>query len=67
MFSSFLTHTQVLEYSKLLIGRGFLEYDKINKLRGFEVTVVTSAPNDEQGRHLLTLLGMPFRRTETNV
>jgi predicted transcriptional regulator len=31
MFSSFLTHTQVLEYSKLLIGRGFLEYDRINK------------------------------------
>lgn len=31
MFSSFLTHTQVLEYSKLLIGRGFLEYDKFNK------------------------------------
>lgn len=31
MFSSFLTHTQVLEYSKLLIGRRFLEYDKFNK------------------------------------
>jgi predicted transcriptional regulator len=31
MFSSFLTHTQVLEYSELLIGRGFLEYDKFNK------------------------------------
>jgi len=44
-----------------------IEYDKIDKLRGFEVTVVTSAPNDEQGRYLLTLLGMPFRRTETNV
>ena len=44
-----------------------IEYDKIDKLRGFEVTVVTSAPNDEQGRHLLTLLGMPFRRTESNV
>jgi large subunit ribosomal protein L5 len=44
-----------------------IEYDKIDKLRGFEVTVVTSAPNDEQGRRLLTLLGMPFRRTESNV
>jgi large subunit ribosomal protein L5 len=44
-----------------------IEYDKIDKLRGFEVTVVTSAPNDEQGRRLLTLLGMPFQRTESNV
>jgi large subunit ribosomal protein L5 len=44
-----------------------IEYDKVYKLRGFEVTVVTSAPNDEQGRRLLTLLGMPFRRTESNV
>jgi large subunit ribosomal protein L5 len=41
-----------------------IEYDRIDKLRGFEVTVVTTAPNDEQGRRLLTLLGMPFRRTE---
>lgn len=31
MFSSYLTHTQVLEYSKALIERGFLEYDKIDK------------------------------------
>jgi large subunit ribosomal protein L5 len=37
-----------------------IEYDKIDKLRGLEVTVVTSAPNDEQGRRLLQLLGMPF-------
>lgn len=44
-----------------------IDYDKIDKLRGFEVTVVTSAPNDEQGRRLLTLLGMPFRKAETNV
>ena len=38
-----------------------IEYDKIDKLRGLEITVVTSAPNDEQGRRLLQLLGMPFR------
>ena len=38
-----------------------IEYDKIDKLRGMEVTVVTSAANDEQGRRLLRLLGMPFR------
>ena len=39
-----------------------IEYDKIDKIRGLEVTVVTTAPNDEQGRRLLTLLGMPFVR-----
>ncbi len=39
-----------------------IDYDKIDKIRGFEVTVVTSAPNDEQGRRLLELLGMPFGR-----
>jgi large subunit ribosomal protein L5 len=39
-----------------------INYDKIDKIRGLEVTVVTSAPNDEQGRRLLSLLGMPFVR-----
>ena len=39
-----------------------IEYDKIDKVRGMEITVVTSAPNDEQGRRLLQLLGMPFAR-----
>jgi large subunit ribosomal protein L5 len=38
-----------------------INYDKIDKLRGFEVTIVTSAQNDEEGRRLLKLLGMPFR------
>ncbi|MCC6191506.1 MAG: 50S ribosomal protein L5 [Anaerolineales bacterium] len=37
-----------------------IEYDKIDKLRGMEITVVTTARNDEQGRRLLQLLGMPF-------
>ena len=37
-----------------------IEYDKIDKVRGMEITVVTTAPNDEQGRRLLQLLGMPF-------
>jgi len=41
-----------------------IEYDKIDKIRGFEVTLVTSAPNDEQGRMLLALLGVPFRKSE---
>jgi large subunit ribosomal protein L5 len=39
-----------------------IEYDKIDKVRGMEITVVTTAPNDEQGRRLLQLLGMPFAR-----
>ena len=37
-----------------------IEYDKIDKLRGMEVIVVTSARTDEEGRRLLQLLGMPF-------
>jgi large subunit ribosomal protein L5 len=39
-----------------------IEYDKIDKLRGMEITVVTTARNDEQGRRLLQLLGMPFSK-----
>lgn len=37
-----------------------IEYDKIDKLRGMEVTIVTTAKNDEEARALLKLLGMPF-------
>ena len=37
-----------------------IEYDKIDQIRGFEVTFVTSAVNDEGGRELLRALGMPF-------
>ncbi len=39
-----------------------LEYSMIDKSRGFEVSFVTTAPNDEQARALLTLLGMPFAK-----
>jgi large subunit ribosomal protein L5 len=39
-----------------------INYDKIDKLRGMEVTIVTTAQNDEEGRRLLDLLGMPFQR-----
>ena len=39
-----------------------ISYDKIDKVRGMEVTIVTSAQTDEEGRRLLTLLGMPFRQ-----
>ncbi len=39
-----------------------IDYDKIDKVRGLEVTIVTTARTDEEGRHLLELLGMPFSR-----
>jgi large subunit ribosomal protein L5 len=39
-----------------------IDFDKIDKIRGMEVTMVTSAPNDEQATMLLKLLGMPFRK-----
>lgn len=38
-----------------------IQFDKIDKVRGMEVTIVTTAHNDEEGRRLLKLLGMPFR------
>ena len=37
-----------------------IDYDKVDKLRGLEISIVTSARTDEEGRHLLGLLGMPF-------
>jgi len=41
-----------------------IEYDKIDKLRGMEVTIVTTAKTDNQARVLLQLLGMPFIKKE---
>lgn len=38
-----------------------IDYDKIDRLRGMEITIVTTATSDEGGRRLLTLLGMPFK------
>lgn len=38
-----------------------IDYDKVEKLRGMNITLTTSAPNDEQGKALLTQLGLPFR------
>jgi len=40
-----------------------IDYDKIEKIRGMDITVVTSAQTDDQGRALLTALGFPFRTT----
>jgi len=39
-----------------------IEYDKVDKVRGMEITIVTTAPTDEQAAALLQLLGMPFRK-----
>jgi large subunit ribosomal protein L5 len=41
-----------------------IEYDKIDKLRGMEVTIVTTAKDDDQARVLLQMLGMPFSKKE---
>jgi large subunit ribosomal protein L5 len=40
-----------------------IDYDRIEKIRGMDITVVTSARTDDQGRALLTALGFPFRTT----
>jgi large subunit ribosomal protein L5 len=39
-----------------------IEYDQIDKVRGLEISIVTSARTDEEGRRLLALLGMPFAK-----
>ena len=39
-----------------------IDYDRIDKVRGMEVSIVTTARTDEEGRRLLRLLGMPFKK-----
>ena len=39
-----------------------IEYDKIDKVRGMEITIVTTSHTDDQAAMLLQLLGMPFRK-----
>ncbi len=39
-----------------------IDYDSVDQIRGMEITMVTTAQTDEEGRRLLELLGMPFRR-----
>lgn len=41
-----------------------VSYDSIDKIRGMEISIVTTAHADEEGRRLLELLGMPFRRRD---
>jgi large subunit ribosomal protein L5 len=38
-----------------------IDYDRIDKVRGLEISVVTTARTDDEGRRLLAHLGMPFR------
>lgn len=39
-----------------------IEYDKIDKVRGMDICIVTTAPTDEEARELLSLMGAPFAR-----
>ena len=39
-----------------------IDYDKIDKIKGMNISIITSAKSDEEGRELLTLMGMPFRK-----
>jgi len=39
-----------------------IDYEKIDKMRGLEMSIITTAKTDDEGRHLLRLLGMPFIR-----
>lgn len=39
-----------------------IDYDKIDKIKGLNISIVTSAPTDEEGRSLLRLMGFPFRK-----
>ncbi|MGD9018059.1 MAG: 50S ribosomal protein L5, partial [Desulfobacterales bacterium] len=39
-----------------------IDYDKIDKIKGMNITIVTTAGTDEEGRELLKMMGMPFRK-----
>ena len=39
-----------------------IDYDKIDKVKGMNISIITSARTDEEGRYLLKLMGLPFRR-----
>jgi len=44
------------------LGFPEIDYDKVDKVRGLELTIVTSAQTDEEARRLISLMGMPFKR-----
>jgi large subunit ribosomal protein L5 len=39
-----------------------IDYDRIDKIKGLNITIVTSAPSNDEGRALLSLMGMPFKK-----
>jgi large subunit ribosomal protein L5 len=39
-----------------------VDYDKVDKIRGMQINIITTAKNDEEGRRLLELMGMPFSK-----
>lgn len=41
-----------------------IDYSRLDKIRGLEITIVTSAKNDEEGKKLLEILGMPFAKSD---
>lgn len=41
-----------------------IKYDKIDKMRGMNISIVTTAKTDDEAKELLTLMGMPFRKTK---
>src|SRR2546422_177782 len=61
---------QVPRVDKIVVNIGLreqvifpeIDYDKIDKLRGLEVSIITTAKTDDEARSLLTRLGMPFRK-----
>jgi large subunit ribosomal protein L5 len=42
-----------------------IDYDKVDRIRGMQVNIATTARTDEEGRRLLELLGMPFAKDRT--
>jgi|SRR5581483_780944 len=42
-----------------------IEYDKVDRIRGMQINIITTARNDEEGRRLLELMGMPFAKDRT--
>jgi large subunit ribosomal protein L5 len=41
-----------------------IDYDKVDRIRGMQINIITSARNDEEGKRLLELLGMPFAKNQ---
>ena len=47
-----------------IISNKFIEYDKIDAIRGMDITIVTTAETDDEGRELLRQFGMPFKKNQ---